>query len=179
LTRQQLEHVIRAAADIVGGDEIVIIGSQAILGEIPNAPAALLVSQEADIYPRNDPSRADEIDGAIGDGSRFHETYGYYAHGVGPETAKGPSGWAQRLIRVTVRVRRGSDAVGWCMERHDIVLAKCVAGRERDWTYAEEALRYRLVDPEQLLRRSNDLPLPARRVLAVQRWLRAASARCG
>jgi hypothetical protein len=179
VTREQLEHVIRAAADIVGGDEIVIIGSQAILGELPNAPAVLLVSQEADIYPRNDPSRADEIDGAIGDGSRFHETYGYYAHGVGPETARGPSGWEQRLIRVTARVRRGSDAVGWCMERHDIVLAKCVAGRDRDWTYAEDTLRHRLVDPEQLLRRSNDLPLPARRVLAVQRWLRAASARCG
>ena len=30
---------------------------------------------------------ADKIDGAIGEGSQFHQTYGYYAQGVGPETA--------------------------------------------------------------------------------------------
>lgn len=139
----------------------------------------MLVSQEADVYPRSDPSRADEIDDAMGDGSRFHETYGYYAHGVGPETAKAPSGWEQRLIRVAVRARQGSDAVGWCMERHDIVLAKCAAGRDRDWTYAEVALRYRLVEPERILEGAKDLPLPTKRVLAVQRWLRAAIARSG
>jgi len=35
----------------------------------------MLRSMEADLYPRNDPDRAIEIDSAIGDGSRFHETY--------------------------------------------------------------------------------------------------------
>ncbi len=29
-------------------------------------------------------------------------TFGYYAHGVGPETAKAPAGWEQRLVRVAV-----------------------------------------------------------------------------
>jgi len=32
VTRPQLEHLIRAAATIVGDSEIVVIGSQAILG---------------------------------------------------------------------------------------------------------------------------------------------------
>jgi hypothetical protein len=31
--------------------------------------------------------------GALGDGSPFHAAFGYYAHGVGPETAKAPAGW--------------------------------------------------------------------------------------
>jgi hypothetical protein len=31
VTREQLEHLIRAAADIAADDEIVVIGSQAIL----------------------------------------------------------------------------------------------------------------------------------------------------
>ena len=35
MNRSQLEHLIRAAADITGEREIVIIGSQAILGRCP------------------------------------------------------------------------------------------------------------------------------------------------
>jgi hypothetical protein len=42
---------------------------------------------EADVYPLDDPDRAIEIDGTIGEGSYLHDTYGYYAHGVGAETA--------------------------------------------------------------------------------------------
>jgi len=72
---------------------MVVIGSQAILAEHPDAPASLLRSIETDVYPLNHPERADDIDGAIGDGSRFHETYAYYAHGVGPEIALAPAGW--------------------------------------------------------------------------------------
>ena len=55
MTRQQLEHIIRASADIADDDEIVIIGSQAILGQFPDAPASLRVSVEADVFPKNHP----------------------------------------------------------------------------------------------------------------------------
>jgi len=50
-------------------------------------PPIAFQSAEADVYPRNHPERADEIDAAIGELSRFHETHGYYAHGVSPKTA--------------------------------------------------------------------------------------------
>lgn len=151
MTREQFEHVIRAVAEIVN-DEIVVVGSQAILAEHPNAPAELLVSMEADVYPRHSPERAIEIDGALGDGSRFHETYGYYAHGVGPETAVAPAGWQERLIRLEVPATRPRDATVtvWCLEAHDLVLAKLAAGREHDLDFAEGALRAGLVDREQL-----------------------------
>ncbi len=36
--RQQLEHIIRAATGITGATEFVIIGSQAVLGQFPQAP---------------------------------------------------------------------------------------------------------------------------------------------
>lgn len=48
--RLDLEHVIRAAAEVAGSDAIVVVGSQAILAQFPDAPAELLVSQEADVY---------------------------------------------------------------------------------------------------------------------------------
>jgi hypothetical protein len=149
--REELEHVIRAAAAIVE-DEIVVVGSQAVLGQYPDAPDSLLTSLEVDVFPRNRPERADEIDGAIGDGSRFHETYDYYAHGVGPETAVAPAGWEGRLVRLELPAIRPKDGtvVAWCLEVHDLVLAKLAAGRPHDVEFVEEAIRSRLVDPERL-----------------------------
>ena len=60
MRRAELEHVIRAAAAVAEDDEIVVIGSQAILGQFPDAPDSLLISREADVYPRNHPERGDE-----------------------------------------------------------------------------------------------------------------------
>jgi len=78
---EHLDHVVRAAADVTGCDEFVVVGSQAILGSREEPPEAMLYSLEADIYPLRDPAAAERIDGAIGDGSQFHLAYGYYAHG--------------------------------------------------------------------------------------------------
>src|SRR5438552_2028273 len=100
MTRSELEHVIRAAGAIAKDREIVVIGSQAVLGEYPDAPTALLVSMEADVFPLNHPERAEKIEGAIGEGSRFHEQFGYYAQGVSPATATLPKGCRRRHERV-------------------------------------------------------------------------------
>ena len=164
MRRKDLEHVIRAAAEVVALEDIVVVGSQAILGELPEAPEPLLVSQEAHVYPRAEPERAIEIEGAIGEGSHFHQSYGYYAQGVGPETAKAPAGWEDRLVRLVVKsgLKTRPDAFGWCLERHDVVLSKCVAGRERDWAYATDAIKHGVVEPRELLRRIPDLPLVAK-----------------
>ncbi|MBF0335000.1 MAG: hypothetical protein HQL40_15350 [Alphaproteobacteria bacterium] len=83
-----LEHVLRAAAAITGEAEFVVVGSTAILAQFPNAPAGLVMSQEADLYPVAHPELGDLIEGTIGRDSPFHGTFGYYADAVGPETAK-------------------------------------------------------------------------------------------
>jgi len=62
LKRVDLEHVLRAASAITNEREFIVIGSQAILGQFPDAPAELLVSDEVDIYPRHRPDLADLID---------------------------------------------------------------------------------------------------------------------
>jgi hypothetical protein len=153
MRREDFEHVVRAAASIVD-DELVIVGSQAILGQYPEAPDSLLQSLEVDLFPRTEPERAGEIDGAIGDGSRFHETYAYYAHGVGPETPVAPVGWEGRLVRVEVPMSgsKGGVAVAWCLEVHDLVLAKIAAGRPHDLEFVEETVRAALVDVDRLRR---------------------------
>jgi hypothetical protein len=158
---REFEHVVAAAAEVTGQDELVVIGSQAILGSYGQPPASMLHSLEVDIYPLHDPDAADFIDGSLGDGSQFHLAYGYYAHGVGPETAKAPRGWQERLVmrEIPARVASKRTAVAWCLEVHDLVLSKCVAGRDRDWDYALEALKARVVRVDVLLARLPDLPV--------------------
>lgn len=47
MTREQLEHAIRAACDVAKETEVYVFGSQAILGQYPDAPEALRMSAEA------------------------------------------------------------------------------------------------------------------------------------
>jgi len=157
MTRAELEHVIRAAADIADDEEIVVIGSQSILGQFPDAPASLRASVEADVFPKNRPERADLIDGSIGEGSPFHATYGYYAHGVDETTAVLPAGWRERLVAVRNPNTRG--ATGWCLEVHDLVIAKAIAGRERDYDFVREVIRHGLVDRATVLERIERVPV--------------------
>jgi hypothetical protein len=150
--------IIRAAADASGRDDIVIIGSAAVLGQFPDAPEAMQLTPEADVFPRDAPELAGLIDGSLGELSAFHDSFGYYAHGVGPETARAPAGWEQRLVPIRNENTRGKT--GWCVEIHDLVLAKCVAGREKDWRFADEAVAAGLVELKTLFARTEHLPLP-------------------
>ena len=151
MTRKQLEHVLRAAAEIAADDEIVVIGSQAILGQFPDAPASMRVSVEADLFPLNHPERADLIDGSIGELSPFHETFGYYAQGVAEETARLPKGWKHRLILIQNEDTRGVK--GLCLEVHDLLVSKAIAGREKDLVFLADAARHGLARVEILLER--------------------------
>ena len=179
MRKPDFDHVIAAAAALTGEAEIVVIGSQAIFGAVEDPPAAMLRSIEADIYPRARPERAEEIDGTLGDGSQFQATFGYYAHGVGPETAKAPEGWEGRLVRVDVPRRPGeSGAVAaLCLEVHDLVLAKCAAGRDRDWGFAFDALRSELVEMSRLLDEVEAMPVDAQRREHVRTMLEGTGSR--
>ena len=172
MTRTELEHLIRVAADITQDDDIVVIGSQALLAQFHDAPPALRVSVEADMYPRNHPDRADLIDGSVGEGSPFHAMYGYYAQAVGEETAVLPRGWRGRLVPIRNANTRG--ATGWCLEVHDLAVAKAVAGREKGRDFLREALRHGLLDQATLRARVADTALDdPRRALVAGRIARA------
>jgi hypothetical protein len=174
MRRVQFEHVIAAAAQVTGLEEFIVIGSQAILGSVTgDPPEELLESMEVDMYPKADPDRANEIDGVLGDGSWFEASHGYYAHGVGVLTAKVPVGWEERLVRVEIppRVASTQKAVAYCLERHDLVLSKCVRGDKRDWDYARTAISSGLVDVAELRRRVPDLPVTPNQQAAIVRRL--------
>lgn len=151
MTRSELEHLIRASGAIANDDEVIIIGSQAILGQFPDAPDILCMSMEADLYPRHHAELAILVDGAIGEGSSFHELYGYYAQGVGPETAILPRDWEKRLVRVFNENTGG--VAGLCIEAHDLAISKYVAGRPKDLEFTRELARHGLTQLTTLRQR--------------------------
>jgi hypothetical protein len=157
MNRTQLEHIIRAASEISGDSEIVVVGSQAIHAQPMNLPPIAFQSDEADVYPRNHPERAEEIDAAIGELSPFHDTHGYYGHGVGPATATLPHGWEGRVV-ILCNANTGG-ATGLCVDVHDLALSKYTAGREKDLAFNRDLARHGVVSKRALTRLVPLLPI--------------------
>jgi hypothetical protein len=175
VNRAQLEHVLRAAATIVDDPDVLVIGSQAILGSYAEEelPPEATTSIEADLafIVDLDGAKADRVDGAIGELSRFHESFGYYAQGVSVTTAVLPTGWQERTV--VFAPAGAAPARARCLEPHDCVVAKLVAGREKDLAFARALLRERLVDPAVLIDRVRLLPASERgRAERVVAWVR-------
>ena len=162
MQRSQLEHLIRAAGAIAEDDSIVVIGSQAILASVSSPPPGLVKSMEADLFPLNHPERSDMIDGAIGEASQFHDTYGYYAQGVGPETALLPSSWRKRLHKLVGPNTQG--VTGYCLDPHDLALAKYAAARPKDREFNRVLINHGIVKKKMLLSLLSEMP-----VVGVQR----------
>lgn len=86
------------------------MGSQAIHAQTMKLPSIAFLSAEADVYPRNRPERADEIDAAIGELSR--------AHGGSAETAI--------LPRLMGTKRDPHQQSGHGVERRDFASARTI-----------------------------------------------------
>ena len=175
MRREELEHIIRACGRITGQYEFVVVGSQSILGSVSNPPPDFTASMEADIYPREAPELSDNIDGAIGEGSQFHDEFGYYAQGVGPETAVLPSDWMDRAHRIQ---NENTDLkIGWCLDTVDLFLAKAVANRPpKDRDFCLALIAHALVKPSSALALVENMPLDdaERKALRarIRRWVK-------
>lgn len=156
MRRAELEHAIRAATEIIAADQIIVIGSQAILGTYSEdqLPADTTLSVEVDMAPLNDDDAgtlATLLDGVLGEWSRFHETHGFYVQGVGRETAILPSGWESRLVPVSGANTNGRT--GLCLDAHDLCLAKLAASREKDFRFVHALLDADLIRLDTLAER--------------------------
>lgn len=177
MKRAELAHVLRAASDVTRELEFLVVGSAAILGSFDDRrlPETATRSREGDITPYliQDREMIDRIEIALGEGSRFEETYGYFADAVDLATSKSPAGWEHRLVRFSPPDANG--AVGYCLEPHDCVAAKLGAGRDKDYEFAEALLRARLIGRDTLLARVRSLPRDTGLLLAdirrAERWV--------
>jgi hypothetical protein len=104
-------------------------------------------------------------------GIALHSTFGYYAQGVGPDTAILPAGWESRAIRINTPGTRG--ATGIALEIHDLLVAKYAAGRDKDRAFGRTAFETGLAVPEQVLERVTTAPLDERNRTRIAAMIRA------
>lgn len=173
MRRDEVEHGIRAACDVADETELWIFGSQAILGEYPDAPASLRQSVELDVSPKTRPENADLIDGALGELSLFHRTHGFYVHGLSLDAAKLPEGWKHRTVLIQTAGTRYNK--GHCLEAPDLAASKLAAFREKDRAFATTLLVEGLIEVPTLLDRIAALPIDDAFRSRLNSWVEATS----
>jgi hypothetical protein len=125
--REDFRDAVRRAAAIIGDRDLVVVGSQSVHGSFNMAVLD---------------------DGVL--------TASMELDGVEVRTSALPEGWVDRLVPFALD--DNPDAViAWCLEPHDLVVAKAIAGREKDWLFIRKAVAAGLVDPAEALRRSSHL----------------------
>ncbi len=173
MNREKLEHILRAASAIAREPDVLVIGSQSVLGSFAEGelPQEATSSMEADIAFFDDPAdtKADQVDGAIGELSMFHQTFGYYAQGVSVTTAVLPEGWRDRVVEFATPGT--APGRGLCLDPHDCVISKLTAGREKDLSFAAALVREGLIDPDLLASRIETVDADPRVIAKVQSWI--------
>jgi hypothetical protein len=112
--------------------------------------------------------------GTIAENSPFLNVFGYYAHGVEEKTAILPDGWRDRLILVTGENTR--NVRGWCLEVHDLAIAKLAAGRDKDLDFTAALIRHGMIRRDVLEDRLSATPVdPGTRARVSQRIARQFS----
>lgn len=169
MRRDQLEHAIRTACQIIGKPEVIVVGSQSILGTFDEArlPADATMSLEIDILPIADDNAetarlADFIEGVAGEFSPFEELHGFSIDGVDLTTSALPGGWRSRLVKVqnanTAAPSGAPQFIGWCLDKEDLCVAKLCAFREKDQNFVAALVEAELVAPALVATRLPTVP---------------------
>ena len=170
MTRDQLEHAIRAASAIAGVEHLVIFGSQAILGAYPDAHALLRQSVEVDLCPLEEPHKVEAIEAVLGELSPFNATHGFYVHAIPiDEAVKLPTGWRNRLI--PLGNENTERRTGWCLEPHDLAASKLAAFREKDRDYVRVLINEKFVRPDVLVDRLHTMPMSTTAIERCVAWV--------
>jgi hypothetical protein len=173
MRRDQLEHAIRTACQIIEQPAVVVVGSQAILGTFAEdqLPPEATMSIEIDILPIADDNDettrlADLIEGVAGEWSPFEEQHGFSIDGVDQLTSVLPDGWRGRLVKVqnanTAAPSGRPRYTGWCLDKEDLCVAKLCAFREKDQNFVAALLDAGLVDAAIITERLAAVPVEHR-----------------
>lgn len=173
MKKSQFAHTVRAAAAVLGVNEVLVIGSQAVHASVDDLFPAVNRSIETDIAALDDKDgkmAADLIDGSIGEASLFQDTHGYYAQGVEPKTAILPEGWKKRLVPFSSPETNG--VIAYCLEIHDLWISKALAGRPKDREFCDELTQRKYVKAQVLRDRLKKVKgQPAEKLAVAQSWI--------
>jgi hypothetical protein len=156
MKKQQVDHMLCAAGRITGEKQFIIIGSQSLHGKHPDLADDIVRSAEVDLIAKRDASRTEWLN-VIGQDSKFHEQFGYYADPVDETTAILPKGWKSRLVNLPAGDTGG--VAGLCLDPHDLAIAKYAAAREKDMVFTRELAGRGIVSKDRLLALLDQTPV--------------------
>jgi hypothetical protein len=171
MKKSQLEHVLRAARKICGDNEFIVVGSQSLHGKHPDVADSIMSSFEADVIAKNHEDKTEFLN-VIGMDSQFHEEFGYYADPVEAKDAVLPRRWRNRLVHLKLD-DPDADFHAYCLEPHDLVVAKLAAGREKDKLFIRELMSRDLIKLDTVRLRLAETDLTDARRQAMETLLSA------
>ena len=144
MRRGEFRDAVRRAAEITGDRDLVVVGSQSIHGAFGDQvlPKAATASMEVDILAIND-THGDKTWQLLAVGGPNPNVE---VDGVDITTAALPEGWVDRLVPFPIDESE-NPVIAWCLDPHDLVVSKSVAGRQKDKIFIEALIGSRLADP--------------------------------
>lgn len=137
MTLDQVFELAAAARALTQHPELVVIGSNSILGGVPatQVPAQMSMSIDLDAYLRRDPGRTEDLTAALGENSAYHLDKGVFLDVVSPRLLTAPEGWEARMNKVE---RDGLTV--WFLEPVDAAISKLARGEARDLRWVRGGL---------------------------------------
>jgi hypothetical protein len=83
------------------------------------------------------------------------------------DTATPPKNWKNRLVNLKIDTDL-EGARAYCLEPHDLVVAKLVAGRDKDKVFIKALIDRKLLNPETIKRRIDETNIDSQRKAVMQ-----------
>ena len=147
-----IARILSLARDQIKHADYVIVGSLSIVGLLQDGqriPERMLMSNDIDFYPTNDPDRGFDLTQTLGEGSLFERENGFYLDPVSPKLPTLPDGWDQRLVAVDL----DNGIVIRCLDPHDAAISKYARGEPRDIEWIRAGLSAGIISMPMLMHR--------------------------
>ena len=137
MKRAHLFTLFEQARQLIGHKDYVVVGSLAILGtqDEDELPADMSMSVDIDCYTKTDPGRIFDTLDALGEGSAFHRSHGYYLDAVSPSLPSLPDGWEGRMTRL----EQGGLRL-WFLDPDDTAISKYARSQPNDLRWIRAGL---------------------------------------
>lgn len=176
MTNDELREAVLKAVEVIGQNEVLVYGSQAILAsyEHRELPSATTMSAEADIAPAKDIDDylSNKLWMEAGQGSEWALDRDYFIDAVSADTAVLPAKWRDRAVVLSWPDHPGVTAV--CPEPYDLCASKLARNEDKDRAFVGALIDAGLLNPRLLRNRFDRITdprlEPARKRVA-RRWI--------
>ena len=184
LRQADLDHAVRAVATILGTDEVVVVGSQALLVLRDDIDRPLRHSLEFDVFAPNaltwqadnpDLEQSEHLSALVGEGTDFHDTHGFFIDGVDAGTAMLRPDWRSNAIVRMVSDLSGKHIRAVAPHPTDLVSAKLHRADPKDIEFASRCLRLGMTTHADVLQAIRATKADAAITGVAETALRAAS----